>query len=101
MPKAIRIDAVRPDQTGSVTVEYSKGAGPLPPPGGQALTYSSMAALFEAVKEFEESLPDEHLVFMALASWIKSDPQMATPGLARNKAAQLDLTGSSVVVKVG
>lgn len=100
MPKAVRIDRISTDPTGSVTVEYSKGEGPLPAPGGQALTYTSMAALFDAIRELEATLPDEYLVFMALSAWLKVDAQMANATLGRNRTAQLDLTGSGTVVRV-
>lgn len=100
MAKTVRIDAVKIAPNGAVSVEYTAGQGPLPTPSGQGINFDSMQDLYAAIAQYEDEIADNQLAFLALAQWIKSDPQMSTPGLAKNKSAQLDLTGSGTVIRV-
>ena len=100
MAKTVRIDAVKIAPNGEVSVEYTAGQGPLPGPSGQGITFTNMQDLFAAIARFEDEIADDQLAFLALAQWIKADPQMATLSLAKNKTAQLDLTGSGTVIRV-
>ncbi len=100
MAKTVRIDAVKTFPNGIVNVEYTTGQGPLPPPSGQILEFGSVQELYAAIAQFEDEIADQQLVFLALAQWLKSDPQMANLLGAKNKTAQLDLTGSGTVIRV-
>ena len=100
MAKTVRIDKVTVLPDGQVTIDYTAGQGPLPAAGGAQTVYPNIQALFAAISDYEDQIGDEALMFLALAQWVKSDPQMATPSLARNKMASLDLTGSGTVIRV-
>ncbi len=100
MAKTVRTDRVAVSPDGSVSVEFTAGQGPLPPPGGNALTYSSLQALYSAIQDLEDNISDEQLVLIALSQGLKADPQMANLALFKNRTAQLDLTGSGTVIRV-
>ena len=100
MAKSVRIDKVMTLPDGQVTVEFTAGWGPLPSAAGQQAVYPSMPALFEAIQSYEDSVSDEALMFLALAQWLKADPQMKTAALAKDKLASMDLTGATAVVRV-
>lgn len=101
MPKAARIDGVKTNPNGTVSVEYTAAEGPFPPPGGHSLEFPSMKDVYDAVVQQEAGTSDMQLVLMALASWVKADPQMLTPALARNRTAMIDYTGTAQAVKLG
>ena len=81
MGKTVRIDAVKVAQSGVVNVEYTVGEGPLPPASGISLEFPNMKSLYDAIAEQEVNISDQQMVLMALASWVKVDPQMVTPSL--------------------
>ncbi len=100
MAKTVRIDKVTVLSDGQVTIDFTTGQGPLAASGGSQTVYPNIQALYAAISEYEDQVGDDALMFLALAQWVKGDPQMATPSLARNKTASLDLTGSGTVVRV-
>lgn len=99
--KNCRIDNVVTQPDGSLVVEFTVGAGPLPPPAGRQLIFASRQALYQRLLDFEEQISDEDLALLALAQWSKNDQQMSNAALARGKLASLDLTGNGTVVRVG
>lgn len=99
MAKTVRTDRVALSE-GGVTVEYTAGQGPLPPPSGSSFSYPSLQALYAAVQELEDNMSDEQLMLIALSQGLKADPQMQNLSLFKNRTAQLDLTGSGTVIRV-
>ena len=39
-------------------------------------------------------------MFLAASQWLKLDGQLSNKALAKNKSAQLDLTGNAAVIKL-
>lgn len=99
MAKTVRTDRVAVSD-GVVTVEYTAGQGPLPPPSGNAFSYPSLQALYAAVQELEDNMSDEQLMLIALSQGLKTDPQMSNLANFKNRTAQLDLTGTGTVIRV-
>lgn len=99
MPKICRIDSVNTDADGKLVVQYSAGTGILGSPSGQTFVYDSMEDFRARLAAFEDSITDEQLMFLAASQWLKLDGQLSNKLLAKNKSAQLDLTGNAAVVK--
>lgn len=100
MPKIVRIDNVTTDPAGKVVVEFSASNGILGAPGGQSIVYDSLQAFRDRIAQFESEITDEQLMLIAASQWLKADSQLANKLLAKNKTAQLDLTGNQAVVKL-
>lgn len=100
MAKTVRTDRITVGTDGSVSVEFTAGQGPLPPPGGSTFSYTSLQALYAAIQELEDNISDEMLMLIALSQGLKTDPQMSNLANFRNRTAQLDLTGSGTVIRV-
>lgn len=100
MAKALRVDSVLIGLDGTVNVSYTSGETPLPSASGQGFSFASRQALTTALQDYEGSISAEQLVFLALSTWIKADPQLANPLLATNKTAQLDLLGAQTAIKL-
>lgn len=100
MPKICRIDSVGADSDGKLVVQYSASTGILGAPSGQTFVYDSMEDFRARLAAFEDSITDEQLMFLAASQWLKQDSQLANKLLAKNKSAQLDLTGNAAVIKL-
>lgn len=100
MAKICRIDNATVDAAGKFVVQYTASNGILGQPSGQTFVYDSLEDFRARMQAFEESITDEQLMFLAASQWLKLDGQLVNKALAKNKSAQLDLTGNAAVIKL-
>lgn len=101
MIRSCRIDSVSVQSDGHIQVQHTTGETPLPAAAsGNGVNYASRADIIAQAEALVANMPDETMVLLALASYLKADPNLLNPAAAQGKKATLDLTGATAAVAI-
>lgn len=100
MPRLLRIDQVRLVD-GGLHVAITSGRDALQAtPSKRVLSFGTKAEVAARVAAFEDSISDEELVLLALATWRKADNTLADLTALRGKVVRLSLLSGSQLVLI-
>jgi hypothetical protein len=100
MPKALRIDDVRPTADG-FAIEYTQGNAPLPAAkDGAAYLVNTIQDIKDRLDQIDRDATFDILFNVLLARFRAIDPDMDTAALIRGRVATFDPSTNNVIVVV-
>jgi hypothetical protein len=101
MARTVRIDSVEIMPDGRLQVKITEGVPPLPKEwGGVVVHYVSKEAMVSEIQQLDAVFDTTSLRNLALSTWYKVDPQLATVSYAAGKVATVDLLGTTTAISV-
>jgi hypothetical protein len=101
MAVACRIDDLRINDDGSISIAYTDGTGTLPvPASGRGLELPSREALKRMLDEAVDAMTIEQKIALALSPWYRSNNQLTNLAAAKGRTVTLDLSGSTAPIVI-